>query len=126
MLHMWKDKTVMIVEDDEISTELLGEILEETDVTVLYAVDGDTAIDICKSRHVDVILMDIQLRGMSGYSAFLEIKKLNKEIIVIAQTAFAMSGDREKYLALGFDNYIAKPIYPKDLLNLLTKYLGKN
>lgn len=116
----------MIVEDDEISTELLSEILEETDVTILFATDGKTAIDICKSRHVDVVLMDIQLPGMSGYSSFLEIRKLNKEIIVIAQTAFAMSGDREKCLTLGFDNYIAKPIYPMDLIGLLSEYLGKD
>ncbi len=123
---MWKDKTVLIVEDDEISTELLSEILDETDVTVLYAYDGYHAIDICKSRHVDIVLMDIQLPGMSGYSVFLEIKKSNKDTIVIAQTAFAMAGDREKYMTLGFDNYIAKPIYPGDLLDLLSKYLGRN
>lgn len=123
---MWKGKTVMIVEDDKNSTELFREILEETDVNVLCVSDGGTAIDICKSRHVDIILMDIQLPGMSGYSALLEIKKLNNEIIVIAQTGFAMSGDREKYLTMGFNNYIAKPIYPKDLIDLLTEYLGKN
>lgn len=116
----------MIVEDDKISTELLSEILEETDVTILYATDGKTAIDICKSRHVDVVLMDIQLPGMSGYTSLLEIRKLNKDIIVIAQTAFAMSGDREKYLTLGFDHYIAKPIYPLDLIGLLSEYLGKD
>ena len=123
---MWKDKTVMIVEDDINSTELFREILEDTDLTVLYASDGGTAIDICKSKHVDIILMDIQLPGMNGYSALLEIKKLDHEIIVIAQTGFAMSGDREKYLTMGFNNYIAKPIYPKDLIDLLSEYLGKN
>jgi len=123
---MWKDKTVLIVEDDKNSTELFREILEDTDLTVLYASDGGTAIDICKSRHVDIVLMDIQLPGMNGYSAFLEIKKLNNEIVVIAQTGFAMSGDREKYLTMGFNNYIAKPIYPNDLIDLLSEYLGKN
>jgi two-component system sensor histidine kinase/response regulator len=120
---MWEDKTILIVEDDDISTELFGEILEETNVTALYATDANTAIDICKNKHVDIVLMDIQLHGMSGCSALLEIKKLNQEIVVIAQTAFAMSGDREKYISLGFDNYIAKPIYPKDLLKLLSKYM---
>ena len=123
---MWKDKTVLIVEDDKNSTELFREILEDTDLTVLYASDGGTAIDICKSRHVDIVLMDIQLPGMNGYSALLEIKKLNNKIIVIAQTGYAMSGDREKYLTMGFNNYIAKPIYPKDLIDLLSEYLGKN
>ncbi len=123
---MWKDKTVLVVEDDEISTELFSEILEDTDLTVLYATDGDAAIDICKNRHIDIVLMDIQLPGMNGYTAFLEIKKLTKDIKVIAQTAFAMAGDRDKYLTLGFDNYIAKPIYPKDLIGLLTEYLGKD
>jgi CheY-like chemotaxis protein len=123
---MWKDKTVMIVEDDENSTELLSEILEETDVTLLYAQDGNTAVDLCKKRNVDVVLMDIQLPGMSGYSAFIEIKKVNKAIIVIAQTAYAMAGDRDKYLTLGFDNYIAKPICHGDMIGLLCEYLGKD
>jgi CheY-like chemotaxis protein len=122
---MWKDKTVMIVEDDEISAELLSEILEETDVTVVNTKDGNTAIDICKNRNVDIVLMDIQLPGMSGYTTFIEIKKINKAIIIIAQTAFAMAGDREKYLKLGFDNYIAKPIFPRDLIGLLSEYLGR-
>ena len=123
---MWEDKTVMIVEDDEISTELLCEILEETDVTVISVQEGNTAIEICKNRNVDIVLMDIQLPGMSGYTASIEIKKISKEIIIIAQTAFAMAGDREKYLKLGFDNYIAKPIYPKNLIDLLSEYLGKD
>ena len=123
---MWEDKTVMIVEDDEISTELLCEILEETDVTVISVQEGNTAIEICKNRNVDIVLMDIQLPGMSGNTALIEIKKINKAIIIIAPTAFAMAGDREKYLKLGFDNYIAKPIYPKNLIDLLSEYLGKD
>ena len=123
---MWEDKTVMIVEDDEISTELLCEILEETDVTVISVQEGNTAIEICKNRNVDIVLMDIQLPGMSGYTASIEIKKISKEIIIIAQTAFAMAGDREKYLKLGFDNYIAKPIIPRELIGLLSEYLGRD
>ena len=124
--NMWKEKTILIVEDDNNSTELFREILEETDVTVLFASDGSTAINICKSRHVDVVLMDIQLPGMSGYAALLEIKKINNETMVIAQTAYAMAGDREEYLKMGFNNYIAKPIYPKDLIDLLSEYFEKN
>ena len=69
--------------------------------------------------------MDIQLPGISGYDALIEIKKSNKEVIIIAQTAFAMSGDKEKYLTMGFDDYLSKPIYPKDLIEMLSKHIGK-
>ncbi len=123
MTTNWKEKTILIVEDDPISAELLGEVLTETDAIVEYATDGNTAIEICKNKKVDIVLMDIQLPGMNGQTALYEIKKLDKKIIVVAQTAFAMSGDKEKYILQGFDDYISKPIYPNILIDLLNKYI---
>ena len=124
-LTMWKEKTILVVEDDAISLELLNEILGTTGINIEVATEGHTAIEICKNRHIDLILMDIQLPGISGYDALIEIKKSNKEVIIIAQTAFAMSGDKEKYLTMGFDDYLSKPIYPKDLIEMLSKHIGK-
>lgn len=123
MTTNWKEKTILIVEDDPVSTELLVEVLNETDAVIEYATNGNEAIDICRNKKIDIVLMDIQLPGMNGQTALYEIKKLNKEIIVIAQTAFAMSGDKENYILKGFDDYISKPIYPNLLIDLLKKYI---
>jgi CheY-like chemotaxis protein len=68
--------------------------------------------------------MDIQMPEMNGYEAILQIRDFNTKVVVIAQTAFVLSGDREKALAAGCDDYISKPINKNDLLNLIDKYFG--
>jgi CheY-like chemotaxis protein len=68
--------------------------------------------------------MDVQLPVLNGKTAMLEIKKLKPELPVIAQTAFAMSGDKERYIQDGFDEYVSKPINVQELLSLVGKYLG--
>ena len=106
-----KGKVFLIVEDDEISLEFLKELFEPYEIKMLSAYNGQDAIDVCKTNPaIDLILMDVQLPIMNGREAKKEIKKLRPELPIIAQTAFAMSGDREKYLHDGFDNYISKPI----------------
>jgi CheY-like chemotaxis protein len=71
-------------------------------------------------------MMDLQMPEMNGYDATREIKKFNTEVIIIAQTAFAMSDDRSKALEAGCDDYLAKPIRSKDLLDTVKKYLDEN
>lgn len=121
----WKNKLILIVEDDEVSTEFLKELLIPTGINMLFAEDGQTAINICiENPNVDIVLMDIQLPVLDGQEAMSEIKKINEHIAVIAQTAFAMSGDREKYLLAGFDDYISKPIHPQEMLDILQEFLN--
>ena len=118
------NKKILIVEDDEISKEFFDEVLKPTKAKLLFAKEGKTAVQICKDNpDIDIILMDIQLPVMDGQQAADEIRKINKNIIIIAQTAYAMSDDRQKYLSSGFDDYISKPINPKGLLDLIGKYL---
>lgn len=119
----WKGKVILVVEDDEISLEFLKELFEPFEVNLLSAYNGKDAIDICKeNKDIELVLMDVQLPIMNGREAMLEIKKFRPDLPFIAQTAFAMSGDRERYLDDGFDNYISKPINVQELLTLVEKY----
>jgi two-component system, cell cycle response regulator DivK len=125
MITNWEGKVILAVEDDEISLEFLNEIFEPYKVSLLYAYNGQTAIDICSTNpSVELILMDVQLPVLNGKTAMQEIKKFRPELPIIAQTAFAMSGDKERYIEEGFDDYVSKPINVQELLALVKKYLG--
>ncbi len=116
-------KTILIVEDHPHSKLILQEILKPTGAKLLLAQDGEQAVQICKTNNeIDIVLMDIQLPKMDGLEAAKIIKQHNPKIIIIAQTANALYEDREKSLAAGCDDYIAKPIDYKELLSLLNKY----
>ena len=121
----WSDKTILIVEDDEISLEFLTELLLPSKVKIVTAQDGQSAINICKEEiSIDLVLMDVRLPKINGREAMLEIKKNRPELPVIAQTAFAMSGDKEKYLESGFDDYVSKPIIMDEILTKISKFLS--
>lgn len=119
----WSDKNVLIVEDDEISMEFLVELLLPTQVKVFTAQDGQSAIDICRSNlSIDLVLMDVRLPIVNGREAMLEIKRHRPELKIIAQTAFAMSGDKEKYLDSGFDDYVSKPIIMEEIIKKISNF----
>ena len=99
--------------------------MRRTNAHILWAKDGKEAIDIFKENEVDLILMDLQLPIMDGYTATREIKKIDSEVPIIAQTAHVMSGEREKCLEAGCDDYLAKPIRLQVLIDTLSKYLNK-
>lgn len=120
---LWKDKIILVVEDDEVSSEFLNEVLYPTGAQIHIVTDGREAVEFCRKHKTDIVLMDIRLPVMNGQDALFEIRKFDNNVIIIAQTAFAMSGDKEKYMNLGFDDYISKPTYPKDLIELLSKYI---
>ncbi len=121
----WEGKVILAVEDDEISLEFLKELFEPYKTILLSTNNGQSAIDICKSDPtIDLVLMDVQLPVLNGKEAMKEIKKLHPELPIIAQTAFAMSGDKEAYINDGFDDYIAKPINVQELLSSVEKFLG--
>ena len=91
--------------------------------TTIHIQDGKEAIDYCSGNDVDLILMDIQLPGISGFEATQKIKKIKPYIPIIAQTAFALKGEKEKSLEAGCDDYITKPIDKNNLVELINKYL---
>ena len=115
---------ILIVEDDEPSAKLISEIIKEISTEILYATTGVQAIDKCrKNKDTDVILMDVRMPEMDGYEAIRQIRRFNKDIIIIAQTAHGLTGDREKSLAAGADDYISKPIKKAELLKKLQAHI---
>ncbi len=120
----WENKTILVVEDDEISLEFLKELFEPYKVKIIDVLNGIEAIETCKNNpDIDIVLMDVQLPVMNGRDSMKEIKKIRPDLPVIAQTAFAMSGDKEKYIRDGFNNYISKPINVQELISIVEKYL---
>ena len=99
--------------------------LRKTSAKILWAKDGKEAVEMYKENEIDLVLMDIQLPIMDGYTATREIKKYDPKVPIIAQTAHVMSGEREKCLEAGCDDYLAKPIRLQILMETLSKYLNK-
>jgi CheY-like chemotaxis protein len=120
----WKDKTILVVEDVDTNKIFFDAALRRTNALILWAKDGQEAIDLFNANEVDLILMDLQLPVMDGYTATKEIKKINPEVPIIAQTAHVMSGEREKCLEAGCNDYLAKPIRLQILIDTLSKYLN--
>ena len=120
-------KKILIVEDDLSSRLYLNKILEKTGATILNAGDGSEAIKAVEiDPRIDLILMDIQLPVIDGFGAAKKIRELRSDAVIIAQTAFSLTGDKEKIIASGFDDYITKPIFPQQLIDKLEKALRKN
>jgi PAS domain S-box-containing protein len=123
--YNWKNITILIVEDNEPSYSFLKETLKKTKANIIRAKDALSSIEICKSNpDIDIVLMDIQLPEMNGYDATREIKKIRKSLPVIAQTAFAMAGDKEKSIHAGCNDYITKPIDIKKLLPKINQFIS--
>ena len=117
---------ILIAEDDESSETLLSLILEEFNPEILIARNGTEAVEICRNNpDLDLILMDIQLPEISGYEATHQIRQFNKDVVIIAQTAYGHSSDREKAINIGCNDYIAKPIKIDALITLIQKYFSK-
>ncbi|MBE0649418.1 MAG: response regulator [Bacteroidales bacterium] len=117
-------KTVLIAEDDETSFFFLKFLLTKENINVLYAQSGQEAVDLCETHpEIDLILMDIKMAGMSGIEATQKIKAKYPDHIVIAQTAFALTSDKENILKAGCDDYITKPIRKEELLEKINYYL---
>ncbi len=122
--EQYKEKKlkILIVEDDEMSTLLISKYVQPLSREILYAGSGSEAIETCKQHpDIDLILMDIKMPGMDGYDATKEIRRFNKDAVIIAQTAHALAGDREKALGAGCDDYITKPINRTGLLQCIEK-----
>lgn|SRR6185312_2740299 len=119
-------KLILIVEDNELNMRLLNDVLEAHGYAIIKTDHGEVAIDLARSAHPDVILMDIQLPDISGLEATRRLKQdeATRSIPVIAVTAFAMSGDERKARESGCDAYVSKPIMLQPFLALLERYAG--
>ena len=117
---------VLIAEDDEASEMLIAIELSKFSKEIHRATNGIEAIEICRQHSdIDLVLMDIQMPEMNGYQATREIRKFNKNVIIIAQTAFALTGDKDKAIEAGCNNHISKPIKQEELFSLIQSYFAK-
>jgi len=117
-------KVILIVEDDFSSRLYLNKILEKSEAKLLNATDGKEAYElVIKNKDIDIILMDIQLPVIDGYSCTKLIRESGRKVVIIAQTAYGLTGDKEKMIASGFDDYLIKPISQNQLLEKLNKFL---
>ncbi len=125
-LKTYADKKILLVEDDEYSMEMMKYMLERHDIKCVVAIDGPEALEKFEGEKTDLILLDLRIPKLSGYEVLKKIRSKNKDIPVIAQSAFAMAEDIHKAKASGFTDYITKPISMDKLDKLLEKYLGQN
>ena len=119
-------KTILIVEDNELNMKLFHALLETRGYNVLQARDGMEGLRLAREHHPDLIIMDIQLPGVSGLVVAKSIKDDEnlKDIPIIAVTAFALKGDEERMREGGCAAYLAKPISTPNFLKTVAQYLG--
>jgi two-component system cell cycle response regulator DivK len=116
---------VLVVEDNVVNLELTSFLLQGAGHTVLCAVDAEIGLRLAREGHPDLILMDMQLPGMSGLEAATRLKRddATRHIPILAVTALAMKGDEERIRAAGCDGYLAKPIAYREFLATISSYL---
>ena len=119
-------KNILVVEDNPVNTKLFNDLLKAKGYEVSTIGRGDQALDSARKILPDLILLDMQLPGMSGYmvTRFLKTDPEVKHIPVIAVTTYTMMYDREKAIKAGCDEYVSKPIDIKDLLKKINKFIG--
>ncbi len=126
MEYNWKNKVILVAEDVSNNFLLVKKSLRKTEAELIWAKNGQEAVDeFRKNPNIDLVLMDIRMPIMNGLEATRQIKEINPSIPIIAQTAYAMDGDRERSLSAGCDEYISKPINLKEFIELIAKFLEK-
>lgn len=115
---------VLVVEDNPLNLELVLEILKSQEFTADGTENGEEAINQTEKDVYDLIIMDVELPGMDGIEAarIIKGKPAYKNVPVIALTSYAMKGDKERFIADGFDEYISKPIDITEFIKRLEKY----
>jgi len=118
-----KKLKILIAEDEKISELFITKVVEKYSRETINVRTGREAVEACRNNpDIDIVLMDINMPEMDGYEATRQIRKFNKTLVIIAQTAYGLTDDREKVIAAGCDDYITKPINKKILIELIKKY----
>ena len=122
----WEEKVILVAEDVTTNFLLIKTALNKTGVQLIWAKNGQEAVEHCKNAdQVDLILMDVRMPVMDGFEATQNIRHIFPDIPIIAQTSYAMDGDREKSIASGCTDYISKPFNLKEFIEIIAKYLNK-
>lgn len=118
------NKSILIAEDNPNNVEYLQSILTQFDVILKIAVNGQEALDICNSEHIDIVLMDIQMPEINGIVATKAIKQIKPELTIIGVSAYCSSAEIQDCFEAGCSGFISKPFKEKDVLNEIAKYLS--
>ena len=122
--YNWENKTFLVVEDEISNYKLIQAVLKKTKVKIIWVSDGKKAIEECENNNkIDLVIMDIKMPIMDGYEATKKIKSINKDLPIIAQTAYAMAEDRENSLNAGCDDYVSKPINIQEFLEKINNFI---
>ena len=115
---------ILVVEDNEKNMKLVRDVLVATGYRTLEAATGDQAVELAAEHSPDLVLMDIQLPDLDGVQALhrLRADARTATIPVLALTAQAMRGDRERFLAEGFDGYVSKPVDVRELIEIVRQH----
>lgn len=120
----WSDKIILIAEDEDLNYIYLKTALSKTNATILRANNGEEAVEMVKvNPAINLILMDIKMPRMNGLEATKAIKSFRSDIIIVAQTAFAMEEDRQNCFTVGVNDFLSKPVRYKLLFDTLSKHL---
>jgi CheY-like chemotaxis protein len=126
-LESGKKLKILIVEDDPNSMLLLQVYVKTFSKEVIQAINGEEAISLCKNHpDIDLVLMDVRMPVFDGYEATKQIRTFNKDVVIIAQTAFAIYGARANALAAGCNDYISKPLHKDSFLKLISNHFYVN
>jgi CheY-like chemotaxis protein len=122
------NRHVLVVEDNERNMKLVRDVLRATGYTTLEATTGEDAVELAQAHEPALVLMDVQLPGIDGLEALRRLRQdeLTASIAVLAVTAQAMSGDRERFLEAGFDGYLSKPIDVAELIQVVQEHCGRD
>ena len=122
--YNWENKTFLVVEDEESNFKLIQAVLRKTKAKIIWVTDGKHAVEECMNNdEIDIVLMDIKMPIMDGFEATRQIKKFNKNLPIIAQTAYAMVEDRENSLIAGCNDYVSKPIDIPEFLKKISNFI---
>jgi len=123
-VYTWKDKVILVAEDDVVNYRFLEALLQDKAVQILHATNGLQAVELCKTiSKIDLVLMDVKMPEMDGIEATKQIRSFNKKVPIIAQTAFVLDEELDKCREAGCDDQITKPIDIKEFLEKVDKYL---
>lgn len=119
-------RRILVIEDNQDNMTLISDVLLSLNYEVIQATDGEQGVKTATEEKPDLILMDLSLPRMDGWTATRQIKANPelKQIPIIALTAHAMMGDRERALEAGCDDYVSKPINLRELASKLAQYVG--
>ncbi len=118
----WASMKVLIVDDLLSNYKYLNSVLQRKGVKSIWLQSGQEAVDYCKANpDLNLILMDINMPGLDGFKTTRKIRELNQEVVIIAQTAYAMFGEEDKSIEAGCNSYLSMPIKPSDLLQEISR-----